>query len=98
MMFKCAWCKKKIKENGPIFGLNVKFAEETNLSKEGGKIIQVYIKSKNISVPMIVAAADSEAKKHGQDGIFAVCSEKCGNKLREALKEDLRFTFTNFQI
>ncbi|WP_284680364.1 hypothetical protein [Aceticella autotrophica] len=95
-MLKCAWCKKKIKENESLFGLNVKFNEEINPNKEGGKIIQVYIKSKNISVPMIVADADSEAKKHGQDGIFAVCSEKCGNKLREALLEDIRFKFKKF--
>jgi hypothetical protein len=83
---------KKIGENRPVYGLHVKFAEGVNYNDEGGRITQIYLKSRNKSVPMIVTAANSEAKKSGQDGIFALCSEKCGAKMKETLKEELQFS------
>jgi hypothetical protein len=38
---------------------------------------------------MIVVAEGSDAKKQGQDGIFALCSDKCGLKMKKTLNEEL---------
>ncbi|HLR52705.1 MAG TPA: hypothetical protein VK072_07520 [Candidatus Avamphibacillus sp.] len=54
-----------------------------------GEITQVYLVSRGTSVPMIVTTADSEAKKHGSDGMFAVCNRKCGGKMKAALAKEV---------
>jgi len=38
---------------------------------------------------MIVTTADSEAKKDGSDAKFALCSEKCGKKMKETLNREI---------
>lgn len=88
-MLRCSWCMKKIGENKPCFGLSVKFAKGVDFHESEGKIISLYIVSRNTSVPFIVVANDSEAKKNGQDGIFCVCSEKCGEKMKKTVTQEL---------
>jgi hypothetical protein len=39
---------------------------------------------------MIVIARDSEAKNQGTDGIFSLCSEKCGEKMKETVTKELK--------
>lgn len=95
-MLRCAWCMKKLREGNPVYGLSVRFAQGVDYNDEDGKIMQIYLKSRNTSVPMIVTAVNSEAKKHGQDGIFAFCSERCGEKMKETLKEELIFSSMEF--
>jgi hypothetical protein len=80
---------KKIKDNDPVFGLNVKFAKGIDYSEREGTIIQLWLNTRNTSVPMIVTANDSEAKKQGTDGIFPICSEKCCGKMQETLTKEL---------
>lgn len=87
-MFKCAWCMKKIGDNEPLQAIDVKFAERTDYSNNEGEIIQVFLHSRQTSVPMIVTTADSEAKKNGQDGLFTGCSKPCGKKMKTALTEE----------
>jgi hypothetical protein len=38
---------------------------------------------------MMVTATGSEAKKDGKDGMFLLCSEKCGEKLKRALEKEI---------
>jgi hypothetical protein len=38
---------------------------------------------------MIVPGENSEADKQGIDGIFPICSEKCGDKMRKALSKEI---------
>ncbi|UOQ92151.1 hypothetical protein MUO14_16865 [Halobacillus shinanisalinarum] len=87
---------KKIKDNEPVFGLSVKFAEGVDYSDSEGTIIQIELNTRNTSVPMIVTARDSEAKTQGTDGIFALCSEKCGKKMKETVTKELT-TFKEFK-
>lgn len=94
-MLRCAWCMKIIKNNQPVFGLSVKFAEGIDYTESEGKIIQIGLSTRNTTVPMIVTAKGSEAKLQGTDGIFAICSEKCGKKMRETLTKELA-TFKEF--
>ncbi|QKY68734.1 hypothetical protein [Lentibacillus sp. CBA3610] len=88
-MFRCAWCMKKIGDNEPLHAINVKFNEWIDYSDKEGEIVQVYLNSRQTSVPMIVTTADSEAKKHGQDGLFAVCTKKCGEKMKNTLEKEM---------
>ncbi|MGP4106764.1 hypothetical protein [Virgibacillus sp. L01] len=94
-MFRCAWCMEKIADDQPLHALNVKFADGIDYSDQEGEIVQVYLNSRGTSVPMIVTTADSEAKKNGGDGVFAVCSETCGEKMRTTLKKEID-TFKSF--
>jgi hypothetical protein len=89
MTLRCSWCMKNIKEDKPCFGLNVKFKEGADMKEDEGKIISLYLTSRNTSVPLIVVANGSEAKKQGIDGIFAICSEKCGTKMKSALAKEI---------
>lgn len=88
-MFRCARCMKKIPQDQSLSAINVKFAERVNFKDKEGEIIQVYLNSRKTSVPMIVTTADSEAKEHGTDGLFTVCSEKCGEKMKTALSKEI---------
>lgn len=89
-MLRCAWCMKKIGEDEPCFGLSVKFVKGVDLNENSGRIISIYLKSRKTSVPLIVTAIDSEAKKNGQDGIFAICSEKCWEKMKKTVDTELQ--------
>lgn len=80
---------KKIKDNKQVFALNATFAEGIDYSEKEGMITQIYINSRKTSVPMIVTAKGSEAKLQGIDAVFPVCSQKCGEKMRESLALEL---------
>ena len=90
-MLRCSWCMKKIKEDKECFGLSVKFVEGVDFKDEEGTITSIFLLSRKTSVPMIVVSEDSEAKKQGQDGIFALCSEKCGLKMKKTINEELNW-------
>lgn len=95
-MLRCAWCMKKIRNDKPVFALSVKFVEGEDYTTSEGKIIQIGIRTRNTSVPMIVAGKESEAKLQGTDGIFALCSEKCHKKMKETLSQELE-VFKDFK-
>jgi hypothetical protein len=86
---KCAWCMRRLKEGKEVYGLNVTFKEGVDYSDKEGTITQIYLNSRNTSVPMIVAANESEAKQNGIDGIFSICSPKCGEKMKQALSKEI---------
>ncbi|MFC0272352.1 hypothetical protein ACFFIX_12995 [Metabacillus herbersteinensis] len=88
-MLRCAWCMKKFNDDKPVFGLSVKFAECVGFSNIEGTITQIKLQTRNTSVPMNVTASDSEAKKQGTDGIFAICSERCGEKMKDTVTKEL---------
>ncbi|WP_307440142.1 hypothetical protein [Bacillus sp. V2I10] len=87
---------KKIREDKPVFGLSVKFAEGVDFSNSEGTITQISLRTRNTSVPMIVTASNSEAKHQGTDGIFAICSERCGAKMKDTVTKELT-TFKDFK-
>lgn len=88
-MLRCSWCMKKIRNDKPVFGVSVKFVEGEEYTASEGKIIQIGLRTRNTSVPMIVTGKDSEAKLSGTDGIFALCNEKCVKKMKETLAHEL---------
>jgi hypothetical protein len=80
---------KKIRADKEVYALNVKFIEGKEISDSDGRIIHLHLESRNTSVPMIVPGENSEAKLAGVDGIFSICSLKCGEKMRESLKKEI---------
>jgi hypothetical protein len=88
-MFRCSWCMKKFKDGKPVYGLNVKFVEGKKIFDPDGRIVHIHLDSRNTSVPMVVPGDNSEADKQGVDGVFSICSEKCGDKMKEALSKEI---------
>lgn len=88
-MFNCAWCSKKIRENDPLSAIDIKLLKGMDLSDKEGEIVPIYFKELDKNVPMIVTTSDSEAKKNGQDGLFVVCSQDCGNKLKNVVGKEI---------
>jgi hypothetical protein len=79
---------KKIKPDKEVYALNVKFIEGKEITDCDGRMIHLYLSTRHTSVPMIVPGENSEAKLAGVDGIFSICSPKCGEKMRESLKKE----------
>lgn len=88
-MLKCSWCMKKLKDDKPAYGLNVRFVEGKKIPEAAGRIIHLHLESRKTSVPIIIPGIGSEADKEGIDGIFPICSEKCGGKMRAALAKEI---------
>ncbi|WP_139205902.1 MULTISPECIES: hypothetical protein [unclassified Bacillus (in: firmicutes)] len=80
---------KKIKEGKPVFPLIVELIDGIDLSESKGKIIQVDLLTRDMSVPLIVPGSNSIAKKHGTDGIFALCSEECADHLEDTISREV---------
>jgi hypothetical protein len=83
---KCAWCDKKIAEDSEVFGFGATIQPDADLSKYEGEAIALPIVTGDRSVPMLVTSEDSEAKRDGNDLMFMVCSEKCGQDMKIALE------------
>ncbi|XID94933.1 hypothetical protein ACF3MZ_10625 [Paenibacillaceae bacterium WGS1546] len=81
---------KKIGEDKECFGLGVKFVDGVDFKEKEGTITSVFLLSRKTSVPMIVVTEDSEAKREGQDGIFTLCSDKCGIKMKKTINNELK--------
>lgn len=84
----CAWCSKPIPENEEVYGLGVKIKGGVDLKSNEGRIIPWFLPSINRSLPATVTAANSPAKKAGNDLMFMTCSKKCALALRAALQKD----------
>ena len=80
---------KKISDDKPVFALSAKFAEGVDYNQSEGRIIQIGLRTRNTSVPMIVTGVESDAKLQGIDGVFSLCSEKCKKKMKETLSNEL---------
>lgn len=84
----CAWCNKEIPEDVEVFGFGAKSQQGVDLSEQEGTIIQLSL-LEGRTVPAIVVASDSEAKKQGYDFAFLACSQGCAQSLREALRKEI---------
>jgi hypothetical protein len=86
---KCVWCQSHITDHMEVFGFGVKLKSNVDLSEYEGHCIEIGLASEEKPVFMMVTAQDSEAKKEGRDGMFLVCSEKCGKKLKKVLEKEI---------
>jgi hypothetical protein len=86
---QCAWCQGQIDDHTEVFGFGVKFRSDIDLSEFETHCIQIDLISEEKPVYMMVTAQDSEAKNDGKDGMFLVCSESCGKKLKTVLEKEI---------
>jgi hypothetical protein len=86
---RCAWCQTRIYDDMEVFGFGAKIKPDVDLSEYESHCIQLDLVSEEKSVYMMVTAQDSEAKKEGKDGMFLVCSEQCGKKLKDVLEKEI---------
>jgi hypothetical protein len=88
-MNTCAWCNKNIPEGNEVFGLGAKLRLGINLKNREGTIISLLLATVNKNVPAIVTVTGSDAKKVGNDLLFMLCSQECGESLREVLQREI---------
>jgi hypothetical protein len=86
---RCAWCHGHINDEMEVFGFGAKLKPDIDLSQYESHCIQIDLASEDRAVYMLVAAQGSEAKSEGKDGMFLVCSEDCGQKLKEVLENEI---------
>jgi hypothetical protein len=86
---KCAWCRSKINDHMEILGLGAKLNPNVDLSDYESHCIQISLVSEEKPIYMMVTAQGSEARDNGNDGMFLICSEKCGIKLKGALEKEI---------
>jgi len=86
---KCAWCQNHIRDDTEVFGVGAKLKPDVDLSEYESHCIQISLVSEEKPIYMMVTAQDSEAKKEGKDGMFLLCSEECGKKLKNVLAKEI---------
>jgi hypothetical protein len=84
----CAWCSKIIPDNSEIFSLGVKARPEAHIERYAGRAIIISIVTVGKKVPAIIPTNDSDAKKAGNDLLFAACSENCALAMKKVLQEE----------
>ena len=85
----CAWCGKRISKDSEIFSLGAKVKAGVNLTKQEGGVIHLPLTQPRRTVLAIVPTPDSSAKKEGNDLLFAICSQECGQALKQALQQQI---------
>jgi hypothetical protein len=88
----CVNCGKKINPNSEIFTLGAKVSPGIDLSPFMGRMINLPSFRKDI-FPVIVSGKDSDAIKAGNDLLMTVCSENCGNELKEYIRREKEILF-----
>ncbi|MGW8302141.1 MAG: hypothetical protein ACWGNO_08735 [Desulfobacterales bacterium] len=86
---RCAWCQRHINDDMEVFGFGAKLKPNVDLSEYESHCIEIGLVSEEKPVYMMVTAQGSEAKSEGKDGLFLVCSEGCGKKLKNVLQKQI---------
>ena len=86
---KCTWCQRQINDHMEVLGLGATLKPDVDLSEYESHCIQIGLISEEKPVYMMVTAQGSEAKNNGNDGMFLVCSEGCGQKLKTVLEKEI---------
>jgi hypothetical protein len=86
---KCTWCQSHITDHMEVLGLGTKLKPDVDLSEYESHCIQIGRVSEEKPVYMMVTAQGSQARNNGNDGMFLVCSEGCGEKLKSVLEKEI---------
>ncbi len=85
----CAWCGKRIPKDAEVFSLGAKARAGVDLASYEGKAFQLTLTQPPKTLVAIVPTHDSQAKKEGNDLLFAICSQRCGQALKQALQRQI---------
>ncbi|MEW6751625.1 MAG: hypothetical protein AB1505_11715 [Candidatus Latescibacterota bacterium] len=91
-MGTCAWCARRIPPDAERFCLGAKARPGVDLGPCEGGVITLALVEPRRTVTAIVPTRDSQARREGNDLLFAVCSQTCGRALRAALQHQLDLT------
>ena len=86
---KCAWCRSHINDHMEVLGLGAKLKPDVDLSEYESHCLQIDLISEEKPIYMMITAQGSDAKSNGNDGMFLICSEKCGKKLKGVLEKEI---------
>ena len=87
-LLTCGWCGKRIKKTSEVFTVGAQARPGFHLEQHEGEIIELALILADRKVSAMIPMNDSEAKRRGNDFLFVVCSQKCGNELKRALQAE----------
>ena len=87
-MSTCSWCSKKIGNEEPVYALGCKKRPNVDISRYESKVMPVKLSVLDKTIWSIVPPADSDARREGNDFMFTLCSEDCGDQLKEILEKE----------
>ena len=87
-MSTCCWCGLKVKNDGPIYAVGCKKRPGIDISKYDSNVMPVKISTIGRTIWSIVPPAESDARREGNDFMFTLCSEDCGDQLKESLDKE----------
>jgi hypothetical protein len=85
---KCSWCGEFIPDDTPVFGFGGKKRPGVDMSEFEGGAIRISLVTEDRDIIAIITAADSEARRHGYDFMFMVCSESCASEMKTTLEHE----------
>lgn len=86
---KCTWCQNHISDYTDAFGIGATLKPKIDLADYQAHCIEISLGAEDKPVCMLVTPEGSEAKADGHDGMFLVCSEPCGKRLKAAVKNEI---------
>ena len=90
-VYACAWCDREIEKDAEVFGLGARTRGRMGPKDQEGATVRIPLTHVGRTVPAIIPARGSVARKAGNNILFMICSKKCGELLKRALlKEKFR--------
>jgi len=90
VVHECSWCGSSIGDDDELFGIGAKVRPGIDISEYTGRALPFEILIDARKLYAFVPLPGSEAKKHGHDLYFVVCSRQCGKELKARLKEETK--------
>jgi len=85
---KCSWCGEFIPDDTPVYGFGGKKRPGVDISEFEGGAIRISLVTEDRDVIAIVTAVDSEARQHGYEFMFMVCSKTCASEMKTTLDHE----------
>lgn len=82
---RCSWCRRRIKDNVPVYGFGGKRRPEIDLAEHEGSAILISLVTVPKEVICMVTAPGSPAKAEGKDFMFMICSEACADEMKSVM-------------
>ncbi len=86
---RCCWCGKSIAENTPLYALGARTKPGVDVSQYEGGAMPIKLVAQEKLIYAVVPGADSQARRHGRDLMFVVCSKGCGTELKLFLQNEI---------
>jgi hypothetical protein len=85
----CCWCGRHIGDDSPLYAIGVKVKPGVDISEYEGGVMAIQMTTQPMQMYAVVTGADSQAKSEGKDLMFVLCSEECGEDLKNFLNSEI---------